>query len=287
MISALESLDVSAAEWLAERDPALTHLPDGDGGRGAALDSARCAVDTGTGLPARVPGGRRGSRDVDVRRFHLWMRRAGHRTTSAAIPRCPGFQRRRPGPRVRTVGLGRSRSRSCTVACSRSGIGRGARCVLRYDVRTASGFSPGTSRKCSRSRSSRMRPDGRPGSAAAARPTRVRVSQGSRRVWPELSTTVSRAAEGGPPPPMMRDVTVSVQSRIDLAESSRRDFSLISTRCLACRFRVRTASDHLRAVADLIPAVRTAGCGAGRSASRRLVDRLGGHLPPSDRPRRY
>jgi aminoglycoside phosphotransferase len=153
-----------------------------------------------------------------------------------------------------------------------------SRCVLRYDVRTASGLSPYYAKVFSRStfadasrRASRV--------STAAQPTRLRVSR-VLEVWPELCTTVSVAVDGRSASSMLRDASLSAQSRLDLAE--RLGGLLADLHVLPeVSVPVRTSSDHLRAVADLMPAVRLLDA-ALADRLRRLLDRLERTLPPRD-----
>ena len=102
-------------------------------------------------------------------------------------------------------------------------------------------------------------------------------------VWPELYTTVSVAADGRSASSMLRDVSLSAQSRIDLAE--RLGELLADLHALpGVPVPVRTASDHLRAVADLMPSVRLLDPPL-RDRLRRLLDRLERALLPRSRGR--
>lgn len=277
MISALESLDVSAAEWLAGCDPALTHLPDAMGAAEPhwTLHDVQWSPGQGCRLAYQV--------DVEGSGTSTFVGFSLDAQTWSSHdfrddPSLPGLSSAADPTRVSdelrlTV---EEPILHCRVQPVR--YRPTSRCVLRYDVRTASGLSPYFAKVFSRTtfadasrRATQI--------SAAAHPTRLRVSRVVG-VWPELYTTVSVAADGRSASSMLRDVSLSAQSRIDLAE--RLGELLADLHALpGVPVPVRTASDHLRAVADLMPSVRLLDPPLA-DRLRRLLDRLERALPPRD-----
>ena len=147
MIAALECLDVFSAAWLAERDPPWSIFPR----RWLRLRPRSGTCTMSSGRRARDAGSRtRWKSTVPELRLSLpstLIRGPGHSTTSAAI-KLPGLAAaadsalvsERLGPVVEAG--------SCTVACSRSGIGRARGAFSMTSDRSQ--VPPSTTRRCSR-----------------------------------------------------------------------------------------------------------------------------------------
>ncbi len=279
MIAAMEGLDLAAATWLAERDPALVQLPAAVAATepDSNLHDVQWTPGQGCRLAYRMDvEGAEGATFVAVDlNATSWSRhdfRSDPALPGLSVASDPAQVVQRLTPVVHESIL------DCRVRPVR--YRPGARCVLRYEVRTASGSVRYYAKVFPKSvypdvsgRATRV--------AAAARSARVRVGSVVAE-WPGLSTTVARAAEGRSASAMMRDATVSVRSRIDLTRRLGRLLAEFHT-LRGVSLPRRTASDHLRAVTDLIPAVALMDAELA-DRLRRLVDRLGRHLPGSDGP---
>jgi aminoglycoside phosphotransferase (APT) family kinase protein len=115
--------------------------------------------------------------------------------------------------------------------------------------------------------------------AAAAQPA-LGVAQ-VLAVWPARSATVGAAVDGRAASAVLRDDTVPVPRRIDLANrlgGLLADFHALT----GVSVPLRTTADHLGALAGLQPAVDIMDAALG-DRLRRLLDDLARHLPPDDR----
>ena len=278
MIAAQERLDGSAAAWLAQRDSALVHLPEAVAatepnwnlhdvqwtpGQGCRL-AYQVEVD-GTGATMFV------AFDLDAKSWTQYDFRTDPCLPGLFAASDPALVSELLGPVVEEPIL------HCRVQPVR--YRPGSRCVLRYDLRTASGAARYYAKVFSRSvfsdaaeRATRV--------AAAAQPAQLNLTR-VRAVWPDLSTTVGTAVDGRSVSAVMGDAQVSVHDRVDLA--NRLGGLLADFHTLAgVSVPVRTASDQLRAVTDLMPAIRSLDVALADRLSR-LLDRLGRHLPLGDR----
>ncbi len=277
MIAALERLDVSSAAWLAQHDPALVHLPEAVAaadpqwdlhdvqwtpGLGCRLAYEVEVADTGTTTFVAF------NLDSSTWSQHDFRSDPGLPALAAAAD--SALVSERLGSVVEEPIL------QCRVQPVR--YRPGSRCVLRYDVRTESGAGRFYAKVFSTAafadaadRTMRV--------MNAARTGQLRVGQ-VLATWPRWSTTVSRAVDGRSASAVLRDASVSEQARVDLA--SRLGELLADLHSLTgVSVPVRTPSDHLRAVADLVPAVRLLDTALADRLSR-LVDRLDAQLPLSD-----
>jgi Phosphotransferase enzyme family len=279
MIAALGGLDVSTATWLADRDPALRHLPEAlaatppdwklhdvswTPGRGcrlaylAAAEGGKAATFTAVTLTARSWFS------------HDFRSDPGLPGLLAACD--PGLVSARLNALLVEPVL------HCHVEAVR--YRPGGRCVLRYDVRTASGTASYYAKVFPRAifpdtaeRAKRV--------AAAAQPARLPVTQ-VLATWPNWGMTLSHAVAGRSASAVLRDPDVPIADRVDLA--SRLGGMLADFHALTgVSVPERTASDQLRALADLLPAVRLLDAAVADRLSA-LVERLGRLLRFGDHP---
>jgi hypothetical protein len=278
MIGTQELLDVSTANWLAQRDSALVHLPEvvaatepnwnlhdvqWTPGQGCRL-AYQVKVD-GTGSGTFV------AFSLDAKSWSQYDFRSDPGLPGLFAASDSALVSERLGPVVEQPIL------HCRVQPVR--YRPGTRCVLRYELRTASG----TARYYAKVFPKSIFTDAAERAtcvAAAAQPAQLNVTR-VRAVWPGLSTTVGTGVDGRSVSAVMGDAQVSVHDRVDLA--NRLGGLLADFHALAgVSVPVRTASDQLRAVTDLIPAVRILDVALTDRLSK-LLDRLGRHLPLSDR----
>ena len=279
MIAAQECLDVPAAEWLAQRDSALVHLPEALAATQAnwSLHDVQWAPGQGCRLAYHVKVDGTGSAtfvafSLDVKSWSQYDFRSD--------PGLPGLFAASDSALVseRLESVVKEPILQCRVQPVR--YRPGTRCVLRYDLRTASGAARYYAKVFPRSvftdaveRATRV--------TAAAQRAQLNLTR-VRAVWPGLSTTVGTAVDGRSASTVMGDAQVSVHARVDLANrlgGLLADFHTLT----GVSVPARTASDQLRAVTDLMPAVRSLD-GALADRLSRLLDRLGGHLPLGHRP---
>ena len=279
MIAALEGLDVAATTWLAARDPALVHLPEALAAMepSSTLHDVQWTPGQSCRLAFRMDvEGAEGATFVAVDLDATSWSRHDFRGDRSL----PGLSAASDPAQVvqRLTSLVDEPIQDCRVRPVR--YRPGARCVLRYDVRTPSGSAGYYAKVFPKS----VYPDaaGRAARvAAAARSARVQVISVVAQ-WPEFSATVAKAAQGRSASAMMRDASASVQSRIDLADrlgGLLAEFHTLS----GVSVPRRTASGHLRTVTDLIPAVAAMDAELA-DRLRRLLVRLGRHLPRPDGP---
>ena len=240
----------------------------GAGGGGAELESARCAVDPGQSCRLAYQGWPWRSRGGDVR-SHRPGCESWSRHDFRSDPGLPGLAAASDRTQVsqRLTSVVEEPILLCRVRPVR--YRPGARCVLRYDVRTASG-SAGTTRKCSRGRSSRC---GRTGGARRGRrpARRVRVTR-----WLRNGRSVHDRGQGGRGAVRVRADARPFGIRPEPNRPGQRLGGLLADLHTLSGVPVprRTASGHLRTVTDLIPAVRTLDAALADRLSR-LLDRLG------------
>ncbi len=278
MIAALEALDVSAAEWLAQRDPALVHLPEALAATAPNwnLHDVQWTPGQGCRLAYHV-----GVEDSEAATFVAvkldalsWSRHDFHRD-----PALPGLSAV-TDPAVVTERLGAVIGEPIVHARVRPVRYRpGERCVLRYDLETSSGLARYYAKVFSTSvfadAAGRATRAGAAAELAGTPVTQVIA------VWPTWSVTVARAVDGLSASAVMRDTRVSIHNRVNLG--NRLGGLLAEFHTLAgVSVPIRTASDYVRDLTKLIPAVSIVDA-ALADRLRRLVDRLGGHLPPGDR----
>jgi aminoglycoside phosphotransferase (APT) family kinase protein len=277
MIAALECLDVATAGWLAQRDPALVHLPE-----------AVAAAEPGWNLHdvQWLPG--RGCRlayevkDAPTQTSRYIAVTLDPNTWShhdfRSDPGLPGLVAASDPVLVteRLAAVVEVPILHCRVQPVRYRPDQ--RCVLRYDLRTAAGAARYYAKVFSSSvfadaagRTTRV--------TAAARPVGLRVSQ-VLAVWPDLHTTVAGAVDGRSASTVLRDAAVSLQRRIDLAGDLGGLLADLHT-LTGVLVPTRTPSDYLREVADLLPSARIVDAALADRLSR-LIDRLDGRLPVSD-----
>ena len=277
MIATLESLDTSVAAWLAERDSALVHLPAALAATepGWSLHDAQWTPGQGCRLAYRVEDEDTGAATfVAVNLDPTSWSQHDFRSD----PALPGLSSAADSALVMD-GLGAVLGEPilhCRVQPVR--YRPGARCVLRYDVVTTSGVAryyakvfPGSVFADAAGRATRV---------AAAAPPALGVNR-VLATWPALHATVGVAVDGRSVSAVLRDATVSVARRVDLA--NRVGGLLAGFHALSgVSVPVRTASDLVRAVADLLPAVGLVDAALG-DRLRRLVDNLDRHRPTCDR----
>jgi aminoglycoside phosphotransferase (APT) family kinase protein len=274
---AANCLDGSAAAWLAQQDSALVHLPDALAATEPnwSLHDVQWTPDQGCRLAYRVEAeGTRGATFVALNLDPIGWTRHDFRDD----PCLPGLLTSCDSPLV-LDSLGTVEGEPilhCRVQPIR--YRPGARCVLRYDVLTASGTARYFAKVFPRSvfadaarRATRV--------AAAAQPA-LRVTR-VLAVWPDLQATVGAAVDGRSLSTAFRDATVSSPCRVDLAKrlgGLLADFHAVK----GVPVPVRTTSEHLGAVADLLPAVSIMNAALG-DRLRRLVHDLARHVPPHER----
>lgn len=270
MIAALGCLDLTAAAWLAERDPALVHLPEAVAatqpdwslhdvqwtpGRGCRLAYSMAAETTGAATFVAF--------NLKAKSWFSHDFRSDPGLPGLLAASDPTLVSRRLQTVVEEPIL------HCRVQPVR--YRAGTRCVLRYDVQTASGTTRCYAKVFPRSvftdtseRTKRV--------ASAAKPAGVPVAR-VLATWPDWCTTVSVALPGRSASAVLRDTAVAVPRRVDLARSLGgllAEFHALS----GVTVPHRTASDQLRALTDLLPAVDIVDpTVAGRL--RGLLDRLG------------
>ena len=277
MIAALESLDVSTAEWLAERDPALAHLPEAMAaadpqwklhdvqwtpGQGCRLAYRMKAANTGSSTFVAV--------NLDPESWSTHDFRSDPDLPGLATAADSTLVAEHLGPVVEQPILG------CRVQPVR--YRPATRCVLRYDVRTVSGTARYYAKVFSRSvftdaagRATRV--------TAAAVPAGLNVGR-VLAVWPGLSATVGPAVEGRSASAVLNDLSVPLQDRLDLAHRLGGLLAAFHT-LTEVSVPTRTPSDQVRTVSDLLPAVRVADAALADRLSG-LVDHLERQLPRSD-----
>ena len=278
MIAAQECLDVSAAEWLAQRDSALVHLPEAVAatqpnwslhdvqwtpGQGCRL-AYHVKVD-GTGATTFV------AFNLDVKGWSQYEFRSDPGLPGLLAASDSALVSERLGPVVEEPIL------HCRVQPVR--YRPGTRCVLRYDLRTAAGAVRYYAKVFPRSVFTDAA-ERATGVAAAAQPAQLNVTR-VRAVWPGWSTTVGTAVDGRSASAVMGDAQVSIHRRVDLANrlgGLLADFHTLT----GVSVPVRTASDQLRAVTDLVPAVRSLDAALADRLGT-LLDRLSRYVPLGDR----
>ena len=277
MIAALERLDASAAAWLAQHDSALEHLPDALAATEPhwSLHDVRWTPGQGCQLAYQVEAGDSGAATFIALNLdaHGWSQH-----DFSIDPVLPGLPTAADSDLVlddlaTVVG---EPIVHCRVRPVR--YRPGSRCVLRYDVLTASGPARYYAKVFPRAvfadtagRAMRV--------AAAAQPALgvARVLA----VWPTLYATVGAAVDGRSASGVLRDETVPFRGRIDLANrlgGLLADFHALT----GVSVPLQTTSDHLSALSDLRPAVDIMDAALGDRLGR-LVDDLARNLPPEDR----
>ncbi len=277
MIATQERLDVSTAIWLAQRDSALVHLPEVVAATEPNwnLHDVQWTPGRGCHLAYHVKGDGTGTTtfvafSLDVKSWSQHDFRSD--------PGLPGLLAASDSALVseRLGSVVEEQILQCRVQPVR--YRPGTRCVLRYDLRTASGAVRYYAKVVPRSVFADVAERARRVTAAAQR-AQLNLTQ-VRAVWPGLSTTVGTAVDGRSVSAVMGDVQVSVRARVDLANrlgGLLADFHTLT----GVSVPARTASDQLRAVTDLMPAVRRLD-GALADRLSRLLDHLGGRLPLGD-----
>jgi Ser/Thr protein kinase RdoA (MazF antagonist) len=273
VIAALESLDVSTGTWLAQRDPALAHLPEviAAAGPHAVLHDVQwepgrecrlafsVAMSTSAATFVAFHADARGWAQYDFR----------------SDPALPGLATITEPVAVseRWSSVVEEPILECSVRPVR--YRPGSRCVLRYDLQTASGVASYYAKVFATS----VFPDAaRRATQIAAAATRVQVPPVVA-VWSDLSTTVSGAIGGRSASAVLRDKTVPIDSRIDLAW--RLGGLLADFHGLTVEVPRRTAADHVHGIAALLPAVQRADAVLADRLGR-LLDGLARKLPRND-----
>jgi hypothetical protein len=276
VIATLERLDGAAASWLAQRDSSLVHLPEAVAATESNwhLHDVQWAPGQGCRLAYAAPiNGSDGSRfvavELDADGWFSYDFRSDQGLPGLSAVADADFVTEHLAAVVEEP------IRRCRVQPVR--YRPGGRCVLRYDLQTASGVS----RYYAKVFPSSVFADaaGRATRVAAAAPAQLNITR-VLASWPHFGTTVSKAVQGQSVSAVLRNPAVSDRSRRNLVfrlGGLLADFHNLT----GVSVPARTASDQLRDVAALLPAVRILDA-AGADSLRRLLDRLGREFPRHD-----
>ena len=276
MIATLERLDGAAASWLAQRDSSLVHLPEAVAATEPNwhLHDVQWAPGQGCRLAYAAPiNGSDASRfvavELDADRWFSYDFRSDQGLPGLSAVADPDFVTEQlaavVGEPIRHLRVQPVRYRP------------GGRCVLRYDLQTASGLAQYYAKVFPSSIFADAA--GRATRVAAAAPAQLNITR-VLASWPQFGTTVSKAVQGQSVSAVLRDPAVSDHSRRHLVfrlGGLLADFHNLT----GVSAPARTASDQLRDVAALLPAVRILDV-ARADSLRRLLDRLGRQLPRHD-----
>ena len=277
MIATQERLDISAATWLAQRDSELVHLPEVVAATEPSWNLHDVQWTPGEGCRLAYHVTVDGTEAATFVAFNIDPQ-SWSQYEFRSDPCLPGLSAVSDAALIseRLGSVVEEPILHCRVQPVR--YRPAGRCVLRYDLRTASGAARFYAKVFPREvfvdvarRATRV--------AAAAQPARPHLAR-VLAVWPDAYTTVGSAVDGRSASAMLRDATVSIQGRVNLANRLGEilaDFHAL----IGISVPVRTASDHLRSITDLMPAVRILDVAQADRLSR-LLDRLGRRLPLGD-----